>query len=353
MNYKKILFLIARKKIKHNIYDKLAVQLEYGINLKESIKELLKRALRNKDIVTKMVLEDVQSNISNGRTFADSIKKWVPQADYTMLVSAEKAGKISETLKLIISLDNMKSELFTEFIGGLTGPVVLFLAVYGFLYYLGKFALGPILKMIGTNKITGSASVLIDMSNYVNSIWMFLTPVIFAALIFIIFYSFPRLTGNIRKELDKVFPFSVYRKYTGAVWLIGLSGLISAGVNEVNALKEMSKYSNNYLKERLKSFYTGMQNDMNIGEAMQISNYCFPDTDTVDDIAVFSNFPNFSEKLKMISGYNIKKIKVYIKRVSMAIQALVNVLLYLMIIFIVIGVLSLVQNISNSMNIMH
>ena len=115
----------------------------------------------------------------------------------------------------------------------------------------------------------------------------------------------------------------------------------------------MSKYSNNYLKERLKSFYTGMQNDMNIGEAMQISNYCFPDTDTVDDIAVFSNFPNFSEKLKMISGYNIKKIKVYIKRVSMAIQALVNVLLYLMIIFIVIGVLSLVQNISNSMNIMH
>jgi type II secretory pathway component PulF len=351
MNYKKILFLIARKKIKHDIYDKLAVQLEYGINLKESIKELLKRALRNKDIVTKMVLEDVQSRLSNGKTFADSVKKWVPQADYTMLVSAEKAGKISETLKLIINLDNMKSELFAEFIGGLTGPVVLFLAVYGFLYYLGKFALGPILKMIGTNKITGSASILIDMANYVNSIWMFLTPVIFAALIFIIFYSFPRLTGNIRKELDKFFPYSVYRKYTGAVWLIGLSGLINAGVNEVNALKEMAKYSNNYLKERLKSFYTGMQNGMNIGEAMQISNYGFPDTDTVDDIAVFSNFPNFSEKLKMISEYNIKKIKIYIKRISMAIQALVNILLYMIIIFIVVGVLSLVQNISNSMNL--
>lgn len=351
MDYKKILFLLAKKKIKHNIYDKLAVQLEYGINLKESLKELLKRALKNKDIVTKMVLEDIHSGISNGKTFADSIRKWIPQADYTMLVSAEKAGRIPDSLRLIISLDNMKSELFAEFIGGLISPSVLFLAVYGFLYYLGKFALSPILKMIGSNKIVGSAQILIAMSNYVNSIWMFLTPALFIVLIFLIVYSFPRLTGNIRKELDKAFPYSVYRKYTGAVWLIGLSGLISSGINEVSALKEMSKYGNNYLKERLKSFTAGMQNGMNIGEAMQISNYSFPDADTVDDIAVFSNFPNFGEKLKMISEHNIKNIKIYIKRVSMAIQAVVNILLYMMIIFIVVGVLSIVQNISNSMNL--
>jgi type II secretory pathway component PulF len=95
-DYKKVLFLIQKKKIKHDIYDKLAVQLEYGINLKESIQELSKRARRNKNIAMESVLDDVQAGIANGHTFADSIKKWIPSADYTMIVSSEKAGKISE-----------------------------------------------------------------------------------------------------------------------------------------------------------------------------------------------------------------------------------------------------------------
>ncbi|MHB1681025.1 MAG: type II secretion system F family protein [bacterium] len=349
-DYKKILFLLQKKKVKHDIYDRLAVQLEYGINLKESIHELLKRAKRNKNITVELVLNDVRSGIANGKTFADSIKKWVPDSDYTMIVSSEKAGKISEALNLIIKLDNMKSELLSEFLGGLISPIVLFLAVYGFLYYMGKYALGPILKMIST-KVTGTATMLIALSNYVNSIWMFLLPIIIIVLISIIIYSFPRFTGNIRKELDKFFPYSIYRRYTGAVWLIGLSGLISSGINEVSALKEMAKYSNGYLKERLKSFYTGMQNGMNIGEAMQISNYNFPESDVVDDIAVFSNFPNFDEKLKLIAEQDIKKIRKYIKTISMAIQAVVNIALYMMIIFIVVGVLSLTQNISNSMHL--
>ncbi|MHB8292741.1 MAG: type II secretion system F family protein [bacterium] len=349
-DYKKVLFLIQKKKIKHDIYTKLAVQLEYGINLKESIQELSKRARRNKNIAMESVLDDVQAGIANGRTFADSIKKWIPSVDYTMIVSSEKAGKISEALNLIIRLDNMKSELLSEFLGGLISPAILFLAVYGFLYYMGKYALGPILKMVST-KITGTAVMLILLSNYVNSVWMFLLPLIVAILISIIVFSFPRLKGKIRKELDKFFPYSVYRQYTGAVWLIGLSGLISSGINEVSALKEMAKYSNGYLKERLKSFYTGMQNGMNIGEAMQISNYNFPESDVVDDIAVFSNFPNFDEKLKLIAEQDIKKIRKYIKTISMAIQAVVNIALYMMIIFIVVGVLSLTQNISNSMHL--
>ena len=349
-DYKRILFFLGKKKIKHSIYDKLAVQLEYGINLKESITSLAKRAARNKNAALELVLDDIKSCIANGQTFAGSMRKWIPESDHAIIVSAERAGKIPAALKLIIKMDNMKSELLSEFISGLIGPGILFLSVYGLLYYMGRYALGSILKLI-TGKITGSAVILISLSNFTDSPWIFLLPLFLFAITGAVFYSFPRLTGPIRKELDKLFPYSLFRRYSGAVWLIGFSGLIGSGITEVNALKEMAKYSNDYLKERLKSFAIGMQNGMNIGEAMQISNYNYPDADVVDDISVFSNFPNFSEKLNMIAQQNINSTRRSIKTVSALIQAFIYILLYAVIIFIVVAVFSLTQNMSNSMHL--
>lgn len=351
INYKEILLILAgKKKIKHSIYDKVAIQLQYGINLKESINSLSKRAEKNKNIVLSYVLNDIKANIANGETFAKSIRKWIPESDYAIIVSSERAGKISDALNLIITLDNMKSELLSEFISGLIGPSILFLSVYGLLYYMGKYALGSILKLI-TTKITGPATLLISLSNFTNSIWIFIFPIILFLIIGLIFYSFPRFSGKIRKELDIIFPYSIYRRYSGAVWLIGFSGLITSGITEVNALKEMLKYSNNYLKERLRSFVIGMQNGMNIGEAMQISNFNFPDSEVVDDIAVFSNFPNFSEKLKLIAQQNINSTKKSIKIISSLVQAIINIMLYAVIIFIVVAVFSLTSNMTNSMHI--
>ena len=349
--FEKELYFLSKKKIKHDIYEKLAVQISYGINLKESVEELLKRANRSKKSIHIMILTDLKNKIASGKTLAESLKKWIPAIDYVIIVSSEKSGKIADALNLIVSLDNMKSELLSEFLGGLISPGILFLAVYGFLYYLGKYALSSILKIINGGRITGAAKIMIYISSYTNSVYIFLVPAVFIFLVIGIVFSFPRFTGKIRKRLDLYFPFSVYRKFIGAVWLIGLSGLISSGINEINALKEMSKYSNDYLKERVISFYKGMQSGMNIGEAMRISNYNFPEPDVVDDIAVFSNFPNFDEKLKLIADRDIKDIKKYIKTISMILQFVITFMLYMVIILIVVGVLSLTQNISNSLHL--
>jgi type II secretory pathway component PulF len=349
MEYKKLLIALSGKKIKHSIYDKLSVQLEYGINLKDSVMELLKRAKRNNNTLMAAILNDVKNKLINGQPFASSIKKWIPAADYTMLASAEKANKLPETLKTIIYLDNMKSGLIKEFLSGMSSPFMLFLAVYALLYYIGKYALKSILGLVSGHN-SGSANILIYLSDYVNSPLMYMVPLVLIAVGILIFYSFPRLTGEIRKKLDKFFPFSVYRQFSGSIWLIGLSGLIGAGINEVTALKELASYNNKYMKERLKSFYSNMQNGMNMGESMLASGYDYPDKDVVDDIIVFSNFPNFNKKLDMIAQSNIQKTKNQIKAISIALQALINILLYVVVLLIVIGTLSITQGISNSVN---
>lgn len=351
--FEKELYLLSRKKIKHGIYEKLKVQITYGVNLKESIAELLKRVKKSGRSIEFMILTDIKHNIALGKTFSDAMKKWIPQFDYTILVSSEKSGKIAEALDLIISLDNMKSELMSDFLGGMINPFILFLAVYGFLYYLGKYALKPILSMIPAgHKVTGAAGILILMSKFINSPWMYLIPVLFIILLISIFLSFPKFTGSIRKKMDRYFPYSVYRKFTGSIWLIGFSSLMSAGINETNALKEMARYSNAYLKERITTFYKGLQNGMNLGEAMNISKYGFPDSETVEDIGVFSNFPNFDERLRLIAEHNIKSMKKYIKVLSNSLSLIANLFLYAIVIFIAVSVFSLMNNITNSLHLM-
>lgn len=349
MEYKKLEIWLSGKKLKHGIYDKLSVQLEYGINLKDAVAELLKRARRNNNNSAAAILSDVRNNLINGQSFAGSIKKWVPMLDYTMLASSEKANKLPETLRLIIYLDDMKSGLLKEFMSGMFSPLMLFLAVYALLFYIGKYALKSILGLVNGH-ITGSGNVLIYLSDYVNSVYMYLIPLITAAVCVSIFYSFPRFTGVLRKKLDKVFPYSVYRQFSGSIWLTGLSGLIGAGINEVIALKELANHNNAYMKERLKSFYSNMQNGMNLGEAMLVSGFDYPDKDVVDDIVVFSNFPNFDKKLDMVARVNIQKTKNRLKGVSIALQAVINIFLYTIILLIVVGTMSMVQNISNSVN---
>ncbi len=349
MEYKKLPALFYGKKLKNGIYDKLSVQLEYGINLKDAVTELLKRARRNNNVAAVTILNDVRNNLINGRSFADSVKKWMPRADYAMLASSEKANKLPETMRLIIYLDDMKSGLLKEFLSGMFGPLMLFLAVYTLLYYIGKYALKSILGLTNGH-ISSSGNILIYLSDYVNSAYMYLIPLVLATVSIFVFYSFPRLTGDIRKKLDKVFPYSVYRQFSGSVWLIGLSGLIGSGINEVTALKELASYNSAYMKERLKSFYLNMQNGMNLGEAMLVSGFDYPDKDVVDDIVVFSNFPNFNKKLDMIAQANIQKTKNMIKGVSIALQAVINIFLYTIILLIVAGTLSLVQSVSNSVN---
>lgn len=348
MNFQKALFKLEGKKLKRSIYDKLAVQLEYGINLKDALNELTKRAKRNNKSVAEFVLKDIKSKVSNGKTFADAVKSWVPALDYTIIFSAEKAGKLPEILRLINDIDDMKSDLKKQFLGGLISPAILLAAVYGLLFYLGKYALPSILQI--TKHVSGFAVILIYMTKFTDSIWLFLVPVIVIALVIAIIYSFPVLTGDVRKKLDNIFPWTIYRKFTGAIWLIGLSGLISAGVNETQALKEMTDYSNNYLKERLKTFYKGMQNGLNLGEAMQNSGFDFPDKDTVDDIVVFSNFPEFDKKLNLISKANIKETKEKISAVSKILSFIFNMLVYVLILLIVAGSMSLIMNISTSVN---
>ena len=196
MEYKKLLVLLYGKKLKNGFYDKLSVQLEYGINLKDAVTELLKRAKRNNNIAAVALLNDVINELTNGLSFADSVKKWMPRADYAMLASSEKANKLPETLRLIIYLDDMKSGLLKEFLSGMLSPLTLFLAVYALLYYIGKYALKSILGLT-KGHISGSGSILIYLSNYVNSVYMYLIPVVLVIFIILMFNSFPRLTGDI------------------------------------------------------------------------------------------------------------------------------------------------------------
>ena len=348
--FEREMYYLQKKKIKHGIYEMLIVQFKYGVNLKEAVGELLKRAKRRRRAVEIMILSDVKNNIVSGKSFANSIKSWIPQLDYTIIVSAEKGGKIESALELIVSLDNMKSELISEFLGGLVNPLILFFAVYGFLYYIGNYALTPILKMMPKGHVSGAAAVLVLLSKFVKSPWMFLTPVLLIFFTILIFFSFSRLTGGIRKILDKRFPYSLYRKFVGAVWLNGFSSLMAAGMNEINALKDMSKNSNDYLKERLTTFYKGLQNGMNLGDAMLILKYNFPDADTVEDIGMFSKFPDFDKKLKLIAEQNIKDLKKYIKTLSTVLGLAANLFLYALIIFIAVGVFSLMNNITSNLH---
>ena len=159
---------------------------------------------------------------------------------------------------------------------------------------------GPFSAEVPTSQWTGMAKMLIPMGAIASSsltVWVILGSFVLAIASFV---TMPIFRGPIRKHLDKLPPWSIYKAMQAASWMQGFAAMVEAGTPVAQALRQQEQWSTPWLRERLEAARDRVEGGMELGAALHDAGHDFPDRILIADIRAFSGSKRFAEMLGSI-----------------------------------------------------
>jgi hypothetical protein len=105
-------------------------------------------------------------------------------------------------------------------------------------------------------------------------------------------WSLNNLTGRVRRWLDHLVPWSVYKDFQGVAFLLNISALLRADVKTLDALDILSRNASPWLLERLNAARRLVRQGQHLGLALRNSGYQFPSKDSVNKLVLLTDGDN-------------------------------------------------------------
>lgn len=231
-----------------------------------------------------------------GASFSSAIDGWVPPSERMLISSGEDSGDIEDAFNNCIETTKASKEMKATIVGKLAYPTIL-IGLLFVIIALFSVVIVPILTDIAPPSQWPAASQdLYTISEFTTSNWHVVMASIIVG-IFAITKSLGNLTGPVRTVLDKFPPFSMYRSFQSSVFIMSLSSMMRSGVPIQDALKQMQKVSNRYIKSEINKVLTRMKSGMEDGDAFKTP---FFDSETQVDIAVYSETDDIAKHMDAI-----------------------------------------------------
>lgn len=193
-------------------------------------------------------LEKVNRGESNLSIFEDG---WITKNE-EMLIKSNEAGNIADSLKLAIDLLHKTTGIKKTVKSKLLYPFILVIVLLGMMYGFAYKFIPILVELSDVNKWTSTQYALYSLSMFLKNNSITLPLSIFSFFIFIS-YTLPNWKGKIRHKFDSILPFSMFREFNAALFLISLSTMMKNGSSFIISLDNMRKNSNPYMKEQIES----------------------------------------------------------------------------------------------------
>ena len=338
---------------REHLYERIIVQSAAGVPMREifvGLARRLRKSNRGRSTVEILMMESVAQSMRDGRTLAASLERWVPQNESSLIGVAEETGEVARMLRLILETGRIVSRMAALLAGGMVKPFGLLLAGLGFVWYLSRDVLPAIMPLMKGHPMTGLGGALVSaMPAITNMTGMIAVLAVLVGLVAFIGWSLPNLTGPVRRALDRIPPWSMYRRMQGAVWLAGFSALSQVGMAERAALLKMGERATPYLRERLRVAASGLRAGRSVGDALIEARMPFPDADTVSDMSIMAGYPHYPENLARLSQQTLVSTEKAITLSSRAFAATVGAVITLLVVMLIFATLGLVSTMSATM----
>lgn len=283
-------------------YRKLARYHENGVQLQESLKQIISQETRDgkkpKAPIAFAAAEWLR-RIENGSDFGDAIRGWVPSADVVIIDAGDKAGRIGDALHNACLITESNGRIRAEVLKATLYPVALLFGAFAFMAFFGLNVVPAFDEVYPKENWTGVGAQMAWMADFVQT---GLLPLIgfLIAMAVLLFWSMPRWTGKVRVRLDKMPPYSIYRLMTGSSFLLSMAAMIGAGIHVPEGVRIMLRNSNPWLRERLSRVLFFIRDGYDLGDSLYRINMDFPDYEIVNDLRAYSKMKGFNEMLLQI-----------------------------------------------------
>lgn len=341
------------QKQREAFYRRLAAMIENGMALAEALQILRDRAQRRfgswRGDPDLLAMTDIERRIRNGSTFVRAIAPWVPRTDLALIGAGELSGQLPEVLRVSIEsgkvVKRLRSKIFVE----MFDPMLFAIVGFYLIYVIGSQMVPAMKQALPVDRWPSAAKPLLPMGAVATSGlvgWALLALAVLMVVIFATMGRWGRTGIRFRSMLDRVPPWSIYRVIQGAAWVVGFSNLLKAGVRVSDALKLQSEYAPKWLKVRLEDTIVHVVNGHEIGQALRMTGYGFPDASLIEDIQAFARFKNFPELVRKLGDEWLAEAEGKILAAIKTFAAFFNISVNLVIVLVVVGMNALQSVIS-------
>lgn len=287
------------------IYDSFRQYSLDGLSAEDALKKLIasySRRGKKPGNPIAQILKECADNLSGGHSLAESLREWLPEQELSIIQSCDEAGKLP---------DGFESAML---IARGTGRIMSAVRVAaGIVAYMSSLVLGiitlfcvllvPVLKQsVPLEQWNGIQLCIYYLYLIITGYYWVL--IIFVVLtMFIVSKSLNSWTGNIRFYADNLPPYSIYKKFHGATFILNVNAMMSVGIPMEEAIRKMlHACRSDWLAERLEAVSRSIESgEENLGTALDVTGYEFPGEDAIIKMQSLFETNNSSGSLKIFA----------------------------------------------------
>ncbi len=209
--------------------------------------EMMSKATRG---ITREVAETLTTRIGEGQPLADGMKEWFSPNVVEIVRVGEAGGALAQTLKSAINMLSQQGLAIGAFIGALAYPLFVIVIACAVIIYINTSVFVQFKMIKPVEQWPPEGIRMVDLANFIkNWWWLVVFCVIATGLLLRIIMS--NYVGELRPMLDRIPPFSFYKKLVAARVLETLGLLVSNGVVFKSAIRVMQYQANPYTLSHL------------------------------------------------------------------------------------------------------
>lgn len=211
--------------------------------------------------LTRDVALSLSEKIAEGQPLAEGMKEWFSMNVVEIVRVGESGGALAQTMKSAINMLSQQGVAIGAFIGAVAYPLLVISIACVVILYLNNSVFVQFAMIKPIDQWPEAGQRLVMVAKLIQSWWWTVILMVIGTVII-----FKRLmsnyVGEFRPALDKIPPFSFYRKLTAARLLETLGLLVANGVVFKSAIKVMQYQANPYLLSHL----TRMEHLLSMGK---------------------------------------------------------------------------------------
>lgn len=332
------------KKQRLYLYQFCADMIDSGIPLYESIQKLRDegQGLLGKGFIVK--LDVISERMAESESVNAVFTGLVPKEELSVIFSSEKSGSLSSGFRSIAEMINYRKELTASILRAVSFPLIMFVLALVVISGYAVKVFPAFERVIPTAQWPIVTQVLYNFGNSLyNGLWVYF-------LIFFIFVNIMiklllnNLTGSARNNLlDRIIPFSIYKKMVCSVFISNLASMLKNGVPINDCLIVLSQNANRWLYTHINTMLENMTRGDAYREAL---NTGLLGKEEILNVSVYSGLPSFSDVLATVALKSRQDLSLSISRLSGLLKSLSTLVLGGCVVWVFIALFALSDTLS-------
>lgn len=192
----------------------------------------------------------IGQKISEGQPLAEGMRDWFSANIVEIIRVGEEGGALNQTIKSAINTLSQRSGAMGAVLSAITYPLMVIVMSCVIIVYLNSSIFTQFKAIKPIDQWPDAGKELVSLAEMIQS-WWWLVIIIILVVIFGLRYLMNNYVGELRPLLDKIPPFSLYRRFAASRLLETLGLLVANGVVFKNAIKVMQYQANPYVASHL------------------------------------------------------------------------------------------------------